>query len=233
MALETIDSTRSIAVDDSTCFNELRTLRYLRAGMIRLVNVVDRREAECRLSFPKGTHVWNFGIDVDDRSDHLDELACFFHWFGVSLCNYARLVGFLSALHSPGSQLTKADLRSDSGKKAIKKAVDEYVNNVPELQAVLKWRNKVGAHLAITDPRKDDNLATLDMSVMFPVCFSGERYHVGQLTLTVMRGNNPPEKSEIPSWSITEVFESLMPRFWPNVKRTHDERPSEPAAVPQ
>ena len=31
-------------------------------------------------------------VDYDGTFDKLPMIACFFHWFGVSICNYARLV---------------------------------------------------------------------------------------------------------------------------------------------
>ena len=53
--------------------------------------------------------------------------------------------------------------------KAIKESVDRYAHGVPELESVVVWRNKVAAHFAITHPFKHDDIATLGMSVMFPV----------------------------------------------------------------
>jgi len=73
----------------------------------------------------------------------------------------------------------------------------------------------VFGHFAITDPRQEDNIATLDMSVIFPVTFENGFYVVGGLTL--MKGNTSgSHTSQLPHWSLTNVFETLTPRFWPD-----------------
>ena len=54
------------------------------------------------------------------------------------------------------------------------------------------------------------------MSVIFPVSFEG-RYVVGGMKMT-RRDSSGVHESQLPRWSITEVFESLEPRFWPGVK---------------
>ena len=38
-----------------------------------------------------------FGL-FDDETENL--LTCMFHWFGTSIYNYARLVGFIGGLNS-------------------------------------------------------------------------------------------------------------------------------------
>ncbi len=161
---------------------------------------------------PNKVTTFSFGLDFDGTRVRLDVIACFFHWFGVSACNFVRLVGFIHGLER--KLFTRADLEAKASFKTIKAAVDGYVNSVTELDNVLVWRNKVGAHFAMTDPYKDDNIATLDMSVIFPVTFEN-RYFVGGLTMG--KGNQTAfHTSQLPRWSLTEVFEALVPRFWPN-----------------
>ena len=113
-----------------------------------------------------------FGQDFDGTKTHLDLIACLFHWFGVSVYNYARLIGFMRGL-SQGA-FSRSDLGEPLKCKSISEVVDAYVNGIPELQHVRIWRHKVAAHFAITAPHKDDNIATLDLSVIFPVCFEKE-----------------------------------------------------------
>jgi hypothetical protein len=141
-------------------------------------------------------------------------IALYFQWFGVTLSNYVRLVGFIRGLHR--GEIKRADLRDKTTFKAIKSVVDDYVNSVSEISNVLVWRNKVGAHPAITYPHKDDNIATLDMSVMHPVSLSNARYHVGEFEL--VRQEGVEHVSQFPQWSLTQIFESLIPRFWPELK---------------
>jgi hypothetical protein len=221
IALDTIDK---LEITPTDYFNEFRTLQTLMGGLHRLYSMIKRRELEFerRCGCIKMT-VHSFGMDFDGTRDHLDTIACFFHWFGVSVCNYARLVGFIHGLER--KHFARADLTSKTNFKTIKAAVDAYADSVTELKNVQIWRNKVAAHFAITDPYKDDNIATLDMSVVFPVTFEG-RYVVGGLTM--IRGNSmTSHTSQIPPWSLTEVFESLVPRFWtdcpiPTVEQLQD-----------
>jgi len=207
-----LDAIAKLEIATSDHFNECRTLQTLFVGLRQLYVMIKRRELE--FEWRCGSNkvvVSSLGIDFDGTHAHLDTIACFFHWFGVSVCNYARLVGFIHGLEK--KHFARADLGAKASFKTVKTAVDAYVNTVTELEKVQVWRNKVGAHFAITDPYKDDNIATLDMSVIFPVTFEG-RYVVGGLTMT--RGNaTSSHTSQLPCWSVTEVFESLVPRFWP------------------
>jgi hypothetical protein len=208
-----IDAVANLNIQPGDHFNELQTVQTLTRGLHQLYTMVKFRELEFeRRCGPNKVTMFSLGIDFDGTRDRLDIIACFFHWFGVSVCNFTRLVGFIHGLER--KLFTRANLEAKASFKTIKAAVDGYVNSVTELEKVLVWRNKVGAHLAITDPHKDDNVATLDMSVIFPVTFEN-RYFVGGLT---MGKGNPTafHTSQLPRWSLTEVFESLVPRFWPD-----------------
>jgi hypothetical protein len=156
-----------------------------------------------------------FGATSNEEQVDLNLIACFFHWFGVSVINYARLVGFIRGLEL--NQFTRDDLKNSQKSKDISKQVKTYVESVPELASVLIWRNKVAGHFAITDPRPDDNIATLNMSVTFPVTLSNGKYLVGDMSM-MMTNASGIHASALPTWSVTEVYESLIPRFWPNVK---------------
>ena len=149
-----------------------------------------------------------------------------FHWFAVSACNYARLVGLVHGLQL--NEISRADLRDETRFQHVKDTVKKYVNKVGELADVLRWRNKVAGHFAITDPRagkKDaDNIATLDMSVM-PM-FSNFDGRLRANAYTLRRGNSKESHvPAIPSWSLTEVYEGLLPRYWPGIKPTSPKPP--------
>jgi hypothetical protein len=208
-----IDTVAKLEIRPDDHFNEFRTLQTLSQGIYQLYMIIKHRELEFeRRCGSNKMIVQSFGIDFDGSREHLNTIACYFHWFGVSLCNYARLVGFIYGLEK--KLFTRTDLGAKANFKSIKEAIDAYVNSVIELEKVRFWRNKVGAHFAITDPYKDDNIATLDMSVVFPVSFEN-RYVVGGFTM--MKGNSTESHtSQLPRWSLTEVFETLVPRFWPD-----------------
>jgi hypothetical protein len=211
--MTTIDTVAKLEIPPGDHFNEVRNLGTLSRGMQQLYFMIKRRELEFERRCGSNKIVMHsFGIDFDGSREHLETIACFFHWFGVSVCNFARLVGFIHGLEK--KLFTREDLDIKANYPRIKKVVDSYVNSLIELEKVRVWRNKVGSHFAITDPYQDDNIATLDMSVVFPVTFEN-RYIVGGWTM--MKSNSTGHHtSQLPRWSLTEVFESLVPRYWPN-----------------
>ena len=183
MAMQTVDAIQKLEVLPSAHFNELRTLATVTSGLHRLYAMLKVRELEFeRRCGDTKVVIQSFGLDFDGTRSQLDTIACFFHWFGVSVCNYARLVGFIHGIEN--KHFARADLADRANFARIKKAVGDYVDSVSELAEVQIWRNKVGAHFAITDPYRDDNIATLDMSVVFPVSFEG-RYVLGCNTMTL------------------------------------------------
>ncbi len=201
-------------MDSNDYFNECRTLQMISTGLVGVADNLKRREAAWEEQTAGKVKFHVYGLDIDGTKGNLDLIACFFHWFGVSLCNFARLVGFVRGLSV--NEFSRADLSDPAKFDAVRASVDEYINAVPELSDVVVWRNKVGAHFAITAPRKSDNVSTLDMSVMFPVTFTDGQYRVGEVTL-MRKNSSGTHTSAIPCWSITEVFEKLLPRFWPHI----------------
>lgn len=218
MSSITLDTVAGVTIDDGEHFNECRTLQMLSAGLMRIADDLRRRESAWEQATGRHVQIHVYGLDIDGTKGNLDLIACMFHWFGVSLVNFARLVGFIKALTN--NEFARSDLSDPAKFKCITSTVDAYVKAVPELDAVLKWRNKVGAHFAITAPYRDDNVATLDMSVMFPVSFTNGRYRVGEMALTRSSSSGGSHTSAIPCWSVTEVFASLLPRYWPQVAKT-------------
>lgn len=209
----TIDAVEPIEIGDNEHPNEVGTLRTLYRGLWGLANSVAYREHPFLEMSKKMTFV-SFGRDVDATTKDIDMVACFFHWFGVSLCNFVRLVGFIRGLKN--GEFVRADLTDQAKTKAraIKNSVDAYVRSVPEVQPVLIWRDKIAAHFAITDPRKDDNIATLDMSVVFPVTYASPRYRANYFQMIRSNGESA-HASAFPEWSVTGVYEQLSSRYWP------------------
>jgi hypothetical protein len=127
--------------------------------------------------------------------DHqpLGFLSCAFQWYAVSACNYAQLVGWLS-----------------SGKPEVAK---QYMNRV--LPRLSQYRNKVAAHMALTDPRRD-NEADLAASVMTQVMYAHGRLCAAALFPVVKDGDREIQASRDFSWSLTLAHERLIPRWWPD-----------------
>jgi hypothetical protein len=215
----TLDFVEKLDVDPQKHFNEIRTLQQLSKGLMSLATGIRRREQRYE-ALAKVANFSFFGGTSDQEVDDLNLVACIFHWFGVSAINYARLVGFIRGLEL--SLFVRDDLKDKTKFKHISKAVKAYVESVSELSSVLIWRNKVAGHFAITDPWHDDNIATLNMSVMFPVTMDNGFYNVGGTKLTIQNAAGV-HVSAMPMWSVTKVFESLLPRYWPNVKFVMEE----------
>lgn len=115
-------------------------------------------------------------------------VASAFHWYAVSACNYARLVGFL-AYGTP-------------------KAAGEYVERV--MPEVLLFRHKIAAHFSITTvARKDDTAADFAASVMFPLSIDDARFVVGALRLGV-KGTASRDDMQ---WGLTQSFEDFKKRY--------------------
>jgi len=136
-------------------------------------------------------------------------VPCAFDWFSVTLVNYLRLVALVQLMNKNGWK--SSALAEPLNRAEIKKHCTAYVKSVvPE---VYVWRNKVAAHFAATDPFKDDNLGTLEQSIMGMVEFRYPNYYVG-----LGKWASKTETSQLPQWALTKVYEDLQTRFWPEVQ---------------
>jgi len=206
----TVDAIEGFVVDPTPYSNEVGTIQILSAGLEHIATWLKMREMVYERMTGGRLKSFSQGLDFDGTSTALPYIACLFHWLGGSACNLARLAGFVRGLAK--GEFTRADLIDPANYDTVKKSVDAYAKGLPELGNVLKWRNKVGAHFAITDPRKDDNIATLNMSVLFPVAFENGRYVVNSTVMT-RSGSSGTFTSDIPRWSVTEVFEAMILRY--------------------
>lgn len=211
--MHTIDHVAQISVDPVLAQNELGALQRLAVGMDDLAKVVGESEERVASMFPVGSaRVAMFGglPGLTASEDRL--ITSRFHWYSVSAYSYARLVGFLKLVASDDFPLAA---RYDPEKfKEIDRECSAYVASVPELEALVKWRHKVGAHFALTGPRSDDNRAALDGSIMPPIVFAEGRYRAAVWLVPVTSPGEKPQ-SPIPSWSLTEVHAALSRRYAP------------------
>jgi hypothetical protein len=214
--MTTIDHVVPINVPDLVGTNELITLRSLAAGLFMLerhVAALEHRMNESDRAQNTRTRLWGFGgfplADGSEVSEHdVQLLNCFFHWFGMSLCNYVRLVGYLGGLEA--GVFAREALADPSKFELVKAHCDGYVDSIPELNAVALWRNKAYAHFAITAPRKDDTVALLDLTVMSPIGYSDGRFCVGMMGI-----GSGGSLASLPPWSVSAVFHALKSRYWP------------------
>ena len=203
--------------DTEQYFNELRSLEYLSTGLNFLNAQVQRIEAEISGRMGKDKVVQMYGIAPALEGVPQDLVACAFHWYSVTACNYVKLVGWLVN----GGDTSRAT---------------KYLRHV--LPEVCIWRNKVGAHFARIDPRKEDTPADLAKSVMFPTSFDDDAFYVDSLVFTIASGDQKhPRPEGIPDWrwrllmmsgrersssrrdmrwSLTHTHERLSARYWPS-----------------
>lgn len=123
----------------------------------------------------------------------LGVLSCAFMWYAISACNYSQLVGWLAARET--------------------QAAKDYVRRV--MPRLLNYRHKVAAHLAITEPRHD-NEADLAASVMTQIVYIQGRLCAAALSPVVTSNGQEITASRDLSWSLTLAHERLVPRYWPS-----------------
>ena len=187
--LDHVDSLRLDEGAERRYGNELNSLTYLAQGLQFLSGQVEQVEAAVRGRLPPEKMVTLFGNAPKLRGAPMGLIACSFHWYAVSACNYIRLVGWLT---SGGDEAAAA----------------AYVGRVaPDM---LAWRNKVGAHFSRTDPRRGDTPADLAASVMFPVGFGGATF----ATQPFAYAQTGSTVRQMP-WSLTKMHGQLAARHWP------------------
>ncbi|MBU1032469.1 MAG: hypothetical protein ABII13_05595 [Patescibacteria group bacterium] len=137
----------------------------------------------------------------------LSLLTCMFHWFANMLVNHARLCGYMRGV------LTHKIEPREISKNKTKVFCNEYVKScVPEELRI--WRHKVAAHFAITDPRSGDGIANTDFSVTPQLAWQRPYFMVAGFR---MKSHIDNSESTLKPWKLTEIFERLAYRWWPDV----------------
>ena len=209
-----IDKILNVEVNEQEFKNELQSLNDLYNGLHFLYTSIRPWELKITENRPD-KKVFFVGYPPEFLMNGIPHdlftyLPSTFHWFSTSLINYARLCGFVVSREQ--NIITDEDVNTPNIHR-IKQACTNYVESIPELEHVKKWRNKVSGHFALTDPRNDDNIATLEESVRDSIGFLDYRFRTN---LTISSKANALESfdSELPTWSLTETFELLANRFW-------------------
>ena len=198
MLLDYIDGLELPDIEADARSNELNSLAYLwqglewLAGQTALIETELCRRFECEktVAFVMGNHPAFGGIPMG-------LVACTFHWYAVSACNYVRLVGWLTHEND--------EVRAS-----------KYVERV--IPRVLLWRNKVASHFAMTAPkptgRTNDTPADLAASVMFPVAFYDRSLVASPLRLAFDHATGGSQSRNM-EWGITVSHAALAERFHP------------------
>jgi hypothetical protein len=198
-AIDHIDKLQLSENEAKKYFNELRSLDYLAQGLWFLYYNLQRIEAKITEGVGKDKQVFIFGNAPEMQGINQYLVACAFHWYAVTVCNYVRMVGWLT--HNQ---------RKDGAIAYTKKIIP----------AVYLWRNKVAAHFAITDPKQDDNVADLVKSVMFPISFADDAFYTGSLIPAISTGGKKNISRQEMRWSLAHTHRNLIPRYWPPKQTT-------------
>lgn len=207
MLLQTIilDHQAAISLDpQDPPFGNYQAFRSSYEGLKTLACTVRELERRHIANDPHAEHV------VLHTSSRVPDLVpCAFNWFSVTLVNYLRLVALVQLMSS--RTWKSADLANAENRADIRTHCTDYVRAaIPD---VYLWRNKVAAHFAATDPFRDDNLGTLEQSIMSMVEFKFPHYYVA-----LGKWSAQGETSQLPAWALTKVYEELSPRYWPEVQ---------------
>ena len=211
----TVDFINKISIDEHSSRNELSALSSLFAGLNQLYTVTKGYESDVATYEKAHGGKLEFSMlggtpGLPPGADKL--LPCLFHWFGISMINYASLVGFLDGITT--KVFSRENLEDKKYHAMVKKHCGDYVDSISELEPVKILRNKVAAHFAITDPHKNDNPAFLDFSVMPSVGYDTDRFRAGIFVFSRTDSAGVTHEAKLPPWSLTEVFESIAPRYW-------------------
>ncbi|MDP2328111.1 MAG: hypothetical protein Q8M79_08485 [Dehalococcoidia bacterium] len=171
--------------------NELHALRTLGQGMVQVAAWVAEAEAQIRSQMGSGytAYAWGNGPMFDGIPMGL--VPSWFDWYANSATKYVQLVGWLAF---------------DGDRRSIQR----YASQV--LGTALTWRNKVGAHFALVDPRDEDSPADLAASVIVPVGWVFDRLMTQPFTLGMTR-DGESHKSRDLSWSVTGLHDELRNRY--------------------
>ena len=172
--------------------NELRSLDYLAQGLWFLFRQVQQTEEMVTEAVGRKRQVMMFGNAPALSNVPQGLIACSFHWYAVSACNYVRTTGWLA--------------NDQDSRKASERV----------LPAVKLWRDKVGAHFARVGPRSEDTPADLAASVMFPVGFVDDAFSTNPFTLSLSSGGEASSSRTDMQWSLTRTHRALASRYWPD-----------------
>ena len=122
-------------------------------------------------------------------------LTCMFHWYAVSACNYARLVGAIA-------------YRQDKNRPRP----PEYIRSV--MPEVLGFRDKIAAHFAWATENGKDNAAERRFSIFPQIAWNRDCLEVCAMSLKLSKGDKVTDSRSLKPWSITKIHKQLCERYW-------------------
>ena len=178
----------------------------LRYGIYTCANAVRKKELPINQNAVRNggkTVLFHTMMGMDDESAMLYNLC---NWFSINVISFLRLTTLLKLMQKNNWQISDIKKKRNLIKKETKNLLRKVA---PE---VLLHRNKVAAHLAASDPFSDDTEGTLMSSLVSNISFSFPFYSV-----TIKIKPQGEGESALPVWNLTQVYEELTPRFWPDL----------------
>ncbi|MEW6715006.1 MAG: hypothetical protein AB1306_07960 [Nitrospirota bacterium] len=124
-------------------------------------------------------------------------LTCSFHWYAVSACQYVLTVGAIAC-------------KQDNSRPIPRKYVEAVI---PGVKA---FRDKVAAHFAWNSKHSQDNDAERLASIIPPLSFVEDSWHVGVMQIAMSKGGKLSTSESIRPWSITKIHDDMTRRYWPH-----------------
>jgi hypothetical protein len=148
-------------------FNNYQAFHSNYAGLKILADTVREHERQYAATDPYAEHVVLHAF-----TSVPSVVSCAFNWFTTTFVNYLRVVALVDLMAT--RKWKSVALVDPRNHRDVKTHWTDFVRKaVPE---VYRWRNKVAAHFAATDPFRDDNLGTIEQSIMNPVSYRYPHY---------------------------------------------------------
>lgn len=195
---------------DTFPIKNMHALDYTRQGLYDLAALI--RKTENTINNNVGHYITYLAAFMGKDQD---KLMNYFNWFSISLINYVRLVGFIDIVNQ--KQFTREDMIKKENHRIIREHCKAYIKKV--IPEVYTYRNKLSAHHSLTDPFQDDNIATLESSVLNSIVYNNPYLEAGGLKWNSKISPSDEEvTTEIKPWSLTKVYDDLAIRYWNDMK---------------
>lgn len=190
----TVDYVEGLHVPTKDYGGAIPPLKMLWFGMSHIYERVKSAQATERGDV--WTSVATLAYKADERIGREPYLLVYsmFHWYSVSACNLVGLIGRVLI----------------DSKQTEHKRPSGYVDEI--IPSVKLWRNKIGAHFAVTTPTKRDSDAMKGLSIYNSIRLRNGVIEVVPLQVRMQDGGRRSE-AELKRWALTEVHEQLDDRF--------------------
>lgn len=196
---------------DAFPIKNMHALDYTRQGLYELALLV--RKQENIINNNVGHYITYMAAFMGKEQN---KLMNYFNWFSISIINYVRLVGFIDIVNR--KQFTREDMIKRENHRIIKEHCRAYIKKV--IPEVYTYRNKLSAHHSLTDPFQDDNIATLESSVLNSIVYNNPYLEAAGLKWNskISPSDEIASATEIRPWRLTKVYDDLTVRYWNDLK---------------